>query len=75
MTGAPRYIRDMPLARKADLAQRQARITQAAAIETLRHHAEGRMPHRLHAHCPTVGRYDSRDPLCPVCTALKCLET
>lgn len=74
MTEIPRYITDIPQARRATAAQQQ-RIRLADAVAVLRRHAEGRLPHRQYVACPTVGRHDSRDPLCAVCAALKTLET
>ncbi len=70
----PRYIKDMPLAREADRLARQQRL-HAAAIDTLRAHAEGREPHLYYASCPTAEAPAQRDARCPVCAALLTLET
>lgn len=75
MATEPRYIRDQAAARAADRAMRARRIAHAAAIETLRAHAEGREPHLHYASCPTADDPHQRCVRCPVCMALTTLET
>ena len=74
MTEVPRYIRDQAAARAADRAVRAQRIARAAAIDTLRRHAEGLEPHLYYASCPTAEAPHQRCVRCPVCAALTTLE-